>query len=268
MSPKIWNENYRSIACINFYSANGIIVNTFTGFKVGKYLITEKNVALQDKAIEAHVSFIADDSMGIGHIIKMSYKDFKLCINNSLLENYQFVACIFDDNGFKAIPSLKISTKKTHYIGSEIGILGFQSDNNSLALKAGIISTYTKAKNQKFIQFDAAIVRGNSGAPLIDIESNEILGIVGYRLSAVNQSYSQLMKIINGNLEFLKQYEGKLNLMDIDLIQVLMVSQNQVKHIAHEFYRTASLMYGYALDLTLNDEIREFLLTEKIEAKI
>jgi len=77
-------------------------------------------------------------------------------------------------------------------------------------------------------------------------------------LASLNQSYNQLMTIIKGNLDFLKLSEGKVNIMDFDLIQVLMVHQNQIKHLVHEFYKTSSFMYGFALELASVSEVLRF----------
>jgi hypothetical protein len=65
-----------------------------------------------------------------------------------------------------------------------------------------------------------------------------------------------MMKIINDNLKALKEGEGKINIQDIDPIQVLIASQNQIKHIAKEFYKSADIRTGFAL--TINHIINYF----------
>jgi len=57
------------------------------------------------------------------------------------------------------------------------------------------------------------------------------------------------MRIMNANLKVLKEAEGKINMEDIDPIQVLIVNQNQIKHMATEFFKTANMRVGYATEL-------------------
>jgi hypothetical protein len=61
---------------------------------------------------------------------------------------------------------------------------------------------------------------------------------------------------MNANLEVLKQAEGKIMMQDVDPIQVLIANQNQIKHLAHEFFRNASINSGFALDI---HQVSEYL---------
>jgi hypothetical protein len=249
MYRKIWDQNFRAIACLSFYSAKGILVNTLTGFKYGKYLVTDKSAYLIEKANDVHIAFCEKDRNIPSVFVTLSLQEFHNRIFKSIIEGTNFVMVNIDFPEFIEIPSLKICNTKKYAVGSPIAIIGHQDEHQNLTLKSGIISANFRYKGFDYIQFDANIIQGNSGSPLIDVENNEVIGLVGYRLATINQSYHQLMKIINGNIELLKQFEGKFNVIDIDLVQVLLANQNQIKHMAHEFYKTASFVYGYALEL-------------------
>jgi hypothetical protein len=58
-----------------------------------------------------------------------------------------------------------------------------------------------------------------------------------------------MMRIINNNLKVLHEAEGKINMEDIDPIQVLIVNQNQIKHMAAEFFKTMNLRVGLAAEI-------------------
>jgi hypothetical protein len=58
-----------------------------------------------------------------------------------------------------------------------------------------------------------------------------------------------MMRIINSNLQVLKEAEGKIDMEDIDPIQVLIANQNQIKHIVVEFFKTTNMRVGYAAEL-------------------
>ena len=55
--------------------------------------------------------------------------------------------------------------------------------------------------------------------------------MIGHRLEGMAKTYNQMMKIINDNLKTLKDGEAQINIQDIDPIQVLVASQNQIKHM-------------------------------------
>ena len=40
-----------------------------------------------------------------------------------------------------------------------------------------------------------------------------------------------------------------MNIMDIDPIQVLIANQHQIKQISREFYRSATMLFGYANEI-------------------
>jgi hypothetical protein len=135
-------------------------------------------------------------------------------------------------------------------IGRSIAIVGYQFEHRNLALKVGIISAlYTNSKGLCFIQYDGTLKPGNSGAPLLDAENGRVLGVVTNREMGISKSYKELMEIIDSNLRILKEQEGKSELFDVDLAQVLHANQSQIKHITREFFLNATFSIRYALEI-------------------
>ena len=131
-----------------------------------------------------------------------------------------------------------------------IAVLGYQLEQENLAIKSGIISSlFRHSDGFNSIQVDCTIKQGNAGSPLIDAESLEVIGVIGHRLASIARSYRALMRIINNNLQVLKEAEGKINMEEIDPIQVLIANQNQIKHMATEFFKTTNMRVGYAAEL-------------------
>ena len=71
--------------------------------------------------------------------------------------------------------------------GASIAIIGFPFGNTGLHLQSittGIISSKTiTSSGVKLLQFDSMIHEGNSGSPLINLETNQIIGIVTNRFN-------------------------------------------------------------------------------------
>ena len=90
------------------------------------------------------------------------------------------------------------------------------------------------------------IFKGKNTAEYSDLElariRNKEMGFV--------KSYKELNEIIDTNLKFLKEQEGKANLFEVDLAQVLSANQKQIKHILREFFLNATVRVGFALEIS------------------
>ncbi|MBL7111676.1 MAG: trypsin-like peptidase domain-containing protein [Bacteroidales bacterium] len=251
MFRKIWKQVHPSVCSIHFMSKAGTRITTFTGFKIMNYLITDDVIdkfGIPDSVV---LRFSMEDGCSERASKNFSFKDFKKKIirpGGNAAPGYVII-CL-EDPEFKDIPSLRCSRKINYDIGHPIAILGYQLEQQNLAIKSGIISSFfTNSDGLKYIQIDCSIKQGNAGSPLIDLETEEVVGVIGHRLAGIARSYKELMIIFNQNLSVLNEVQGKFNYDDIDPVQVLIANQNQIKHIATEFYKTANMGVGYAVDL-------------------
>ncbi len=263
MYRQVWNKCHGAVCAVNFFSSKGIRYDSVTGFKYGRYLITDEMVYKIDRASEVQIAFMEDDGLTIKASVKITDKDFRNRMIKGIKENIPGFALIdIDFPQFDDIPSLKLSNKKSVAIATPIAVIGHQLEHNNLAIKTGIVSSHLRQNGLKYMQFDAAIDRGNSGSPLINAETCEVIGIVGHRLASLLEGYKRMIQIINNNLSMLKEAEGKINLQDIDPIQVLIANQNQIKHMAQDFFKTASIMYGFALEI---NQVSEYIDIAELE---
>jgi len=230
---------------------NGIKMNSLTGFRVENYIVTDEYIYKIKKCHEVVFQFVGADGYSPTHSVKILYDELNLRFNH-LAEYDNEGYALIDISGLMLdqVPSLIADFSEQGRIGMSIAILGFHGDQDNMSLKTGTISSFLRMENAKrYIQFDASIKQGNSGSPLINIENGNVIGIVGYRLSAFTRSYEAFKEIIEENLRLLRKSEGKMNIMDIDPIQVLIANQNQLKQISREFYRTAMMSYGFAHEI-------------------
>lgn len=266
MYKSVWNKCQNSVCQLSFYSSAGIKLLSMTGFKVNNhFLITDDYLFKIYKAVKVKISFVNSDGYTENASIEIPMNELKKRIIKGIdKEKISFAAINMDFEEFANIPSLKLSTNKTIEIGQSIAVLGYQLDQENLSIKTGIVSSAFKHDNGlKYLQVDSNIKQGNSGSPLINAETGEVIGIIGHKLATITQSHKRMKQIINNNLAILKKSQGKFNVEEIDPIQVLIANQNQIKHITNEIYKTATMSIGYALDISyVHDLFEEFIDAE------
>lgn len=272
MYKTVWNKCQKSVCQISFYSPSGIKLISMTGFKVNDhFLITDEHLFKIRKASKVKLRFVNADGFTEKASIEITMSELKRRtikgINN---DKTSFAAINIDFKEFKKIPSLKISKNKEIEIGQNIAILGYQLEQDNLAVKTGIISSaFIHENGLKYIQVDSNVKQGNSGSPLINAESGEVIGIIGHKLAAITRSHKRMNQIINNNLAILKKSQGKFNVEEIDPIQVLIANQNQIKYISNEIYKTATMSTGYALDISyVYDLFEEFIDAEVSQSSL
>lgn len=273
MLKLVWDNCYQAVCNISFFSENGIKVGALTGFRIQNYLVTDEFIYNIKRFGEVVFQFIEKDGYTPANSFRMSASEFHERISRVVeYENEGYALIHLDNLNMDGIPSLIPDFGSNLHIGQSIAILGFHGDQENMSLKGGLVSSFVKMENgKKYIQFDAAIKQGNSGSPLIDIHSGKVIGVVGYRLSAFSRSYEAFKNIIDENLRLLRKSEGKMNIMDIDPIQVLIANQNQLKQMSREFYRTAMMNYGFAHEIYSMKEyldVAEDAVPKKKEIKV
>ena len=247
----VWDKNFASVCSISFYGSNGAKIHALTGFKIKDHIVTDDHIYNLQDAKEVKIVFYKEDGVSKKFVIQSTVREF---LNNLPRKGD------FDMLGFSlipatqpelnTIPSLSLCRSCNNLIGKSVCSIGYQSENNNLSLKTGIISSYTTDdKGNSYIQFDGTVKSGNSGAPLIKHGTGNVVGIIRIKVQGVVQSLNEIVSIIDANLEVLKGAEGKFTLNDIDLFQVLIANQTQIKHLNKELLKNITEKSGYALDI-------------------
>ena len=249
MLRETWKRNFQSICSIRFFDSHEFEISLFTGFKAGNYIFTHDGVTRIKKAVTVEISFIKSEDTLKKETVRLSVNDFfNRMITSSDRDFVDFLIISIEGLGLERIPSMIISTENKSYFGSSVAVIGFQFDHPGLAVKKGIISSYKIINQQKYLLFDGILSHGNSGSPLIHIEKNMVIGIIGHKLSTIDNNYQQMMGIINTNIKMLKEATGKMEISGVDPIQVMVAAQHQIKQLANDLYKTSYLGNGYALN--------------------
>ncbi len=266
MYRKIWKRCVHSVAQLNFYTDLDIKILTLTGFKIRNFLITDEGIRKISHFDKVEIKFVDKDGYTplASKVLNKSELDKRTILgyNNKFLN---FVVINIDFEEFKNIPSLSLGEDEEMEVGQPIATLGYQISQENLSIKQGIISSFHfNEEGNKYIQIDTSIKAGNAGSPLINLETGNIIGVIGHKLTELSQAYRNLKNIMNSNINLLKKYQGKYSLEDIDPVQVLIANQNQIKYITKEIYRIADMGVSYAVpSMEIANFIKENLIIEE-----
>jgi hypothetical protein len=259
----VWKLCHSSVCCIHFLNGNDIEIVSLTGFKAGDYLFTHDMINRLHKAEFVEIKFVREDGHTTAAVERMSMHDFSERIITSYDQEITGFSLIsLTDLSFDHIPSLQLAANRHLSIGQAVAVIGYQYDNPSLTIKSGILSTLIHRNNARYLQFDGSIIWGNSGSPLIDLKTNEVLGIIGYKLDRRNKSYEKMIEISSSNIKSLEKAQGEFEVAGVDPIQVLIAWQKQILQLAGEVYKASGSGIGIAIDFKT---IQQLLRSSGIE---
>lgn len=86
-----------------------------------------------------------------------------------------------------SVPASIFGNENNIHVGSTVGYLGFpfgQSGLHTLKVSQSIVSSKVVSQNgTRQFQLDAMVHEGNSGGPLIDLATNQVIGVISGRFS-------------------------------------------------------------------------------------
>ena len=251
MLTKVWKLCYSSVCQLNFLNERGVCIDSLSGFKVGKFLVTSQQAFSVENAHKVQITFVSSDANTVSASMKIPYTEFTQELRIGVVQDSGHYAVVnIDFPDFEHIPGLTLSEQRNFPIGSSVASLGFNHDYPNLSLKSGVISSvFANSNGVRFLQFDGQVAYGNSGSPIIDIATMEVVGIVSRRSTPASNAYHQLKDIIVTNLAELKRVETVVKFGDVDPIQVLIANQNQLKLLANVIYKHSSTSTAQAVML-------------------
>ena len=246
---------------VDFFSSSNVKVMSISGFKIANQIVTDDMIYKVRDAEQVEIRFLGEDGFTSYASVKISYAALlQLLPDKSEFDHLGIVIIPADFPEFEKVPCLTLCKACDIKIGRSVAVIGYQVEQKNMALKTGIISShYTNSKGLGFIQYDGTVKPGNSGAPLLDVETGRVIGVVMNKEMGFVKSYKELMEITDANLKVLKEQEGKSKFFDVDLAQVLYANQSQIKHILKEFFQNATVRVGFALEI---EHVLEYLETK------
>lgn len=135
------------------------------------------------------------------------------------------------------------STKR---VGQPVAFLGYPLEHQNLVCHAGIISSFYMTNLVNVIQIDASVNPSNSGGPLFDTGSGEVIGIVTRKATGLTNIFDELRTAIRGNVALLENMQEFITFGNFSIKQALSASQMAILRTLDQIERSANVGIGYA----------------------
>lgn len=258
-TKEIWKKINPSV-CQIIHRKNNKVISVGTGFKCQNYIITNNHVYNPINSDEITIQFKKTNGKQISLEKKYNSEEFISLLKDGMpKDSWDFA--ILEDSHFTEIPNLKLTDEKKEIdVGQKCIFLGFPFSSNYLTIHEAIVSAkYTNSSNNvKYIQLDASVNGGNSGGPLIEIETQEVIGIITLKKTGFSDRFRELNDSFKSNIEVLEKSNGAtIEMSGIDIMKTFTAIQNQFAVLGKEIERSSNVGIGFAFEL---DEVRKGLI--------
>jgi hypothetical protein len=239
MYKNLWKEIAGTICRLELRGDMGYVLETYTGFKVKSFVVTSQEIFTNEKATDVTITFYANDGFTEELKFTIDYSEFIEELRVGPGSNkWGFGVIDADFLSDKRQKSLIMSSSEDVEVGQEIVVLGSGSKNN-LSLCHGIVTGKYVDNGVVKIQHDITVDCSFAGAPIVDPVTQKIIGVLSENDDPIALTYKQIQELSDNNILRLKGVSEKLIVDDIDIVQVLQVGQQQIKHLSKVLYNSA-----------------------------
>ncbi|MDD5438168.1 MAG: serine protease [Patescibacteria group bacterium] len=235
--------------------SSGIVSITF--LKAGSKIASGSAFLAKDMVISNnHIFHPGEGSFAPDVIVKLKVDNSEFTFKYSDLASYvvcgspqehddYIVLDIRDNNFFKSKYQFELGTHKDIRTGEQVLIMGYPFEQEQLTSHIGYISAQYLEGGVNIMQLDASVNNGNSGGPLIDLRTKNVVGIITRKATGLVKQFDDLMDTFDKNAEILQKLEG-IAWGGLTIGKILATSQQQMNEIAKNIKRSANVGIGYA----------------------
>jgi len=247
----LWQNIHKSVCSITFLK-NDERIASGTGFKVNNKLVTNYHVIQVPTATHVQLRFVNEDGYTDSASKIVPLNQFLTKLADSMpIDSWDYAILDLDWPEFTSIPPLNLCVIDEFAIGQSVALFGYQFDQPNLSIHSGILASRFISGGVKYLQLDASVNQGNSGGPLVNPNTSEVIGIVTRKMTGLTKQFDELLRSFEHNIQTLEQASkgGTIQMFGIDPIEGMKISQTQMAKISLEIKRSANVGIGYAYEL-------------------
>ncbi len=232
------------------------VLGNGTGFLTEKGLVTNSHVIRPPGQIDAFRIRFED----LEHPIRLLSSDlYKAIVAESPESESDYAFIGLTEPEFEGRHRFKLGKSDEISIGENILFLGYPFGMPQLTAHMGYVSSMHEQQGREIIQIDGSVNGGNSGGPLLSLETGDVVGIITRAVTGiVEQEFNNLITALQNNVQVLSRAKSIMKIGGIDPIEGIKVSQIAMEQIARNLTRSANVGIGYAFSI---DTIRKHIET-------
>ncbi len=219
-----------------------------SAFSTCGYLVTNHHVFLGFAGSRAWIRREGEEDPSKGFVLGLGEFQKRLR-SGSEQKDFDFaVLDVPEVVAHKEVYSFALKGKAGYRCGENVAFAGYPFEHLNLTSHTGMISSFFKSGQVEVIQLDASVNPSNSGGPLFDVASGDVLGIVTRRATGLTRAFDELRRTLTANIQVIgaARAGGAVRLMRIDPLEVLTIGQRQMLLTLDEIERQANVGIGYA----------------------
>ena len=228
------------------YSVGGNRVASGSGFLARGYLVTNHHVFVGPNNAAVTLGWQLDAAPQRQEV-QLQYNAFAGRLVTGSPENgFDFAVLDIPQLRANGLFDFQLQAPAGKRIGDPICFLGFPLEHRNLTCHQGIISSFFRSGTANIIQLDASVNQGNSGGPLLDPDTGNVIGLVTRKGTGLSRLFDQLLAVFDQNIQALEQARGIIGIGPIDPVAAMVAGQHQMRALANEILRSANVGVGYA----------------------
>ncbi len=231
-------------------------IGSGSGFLTNDKLITNFHVFNAPPDVEVRLGWQPDEDARSRQELSVSYSEFSgWMISGSDEDHYDFAILDGGELPLSNLAQFSFNLPSKRLVGRDVLFLGFPLEHSNLVCHRGMISSTYRNAGVDIIQIDASVNQSNSGGPLVDLDTENVIGIITRKGTGLSKLFDDLMRAFDTNIQVLTAGGANISMGGIDLKQALTAGQAQVKQLSAEILRSANVGIGYAFSSAqiLND---------------
>jgi|AntRauTorcE11897_2_1112592.scaffolds.fasta_scaffold00645_5 S1-C subfamily serine protease len=234
------------------YVKNQKKIGSGSGFILNGYLVTNNHVIQTPENTNFLIRFHNSDPKDLSDGLLYKHDDFlNFLATGSDVNSFDFA--VFDIPKIRKndLFSFDFGEVDKMKIGDNIAFLGYPLEHNNLVVHNGMISSFYNSgpSNTEIIQLDASVNASNSGGPLVDISTGNVIGIITRKATGLSMIFEELRDVLDKNIAQIKQAKGMIWLGGFNPVSGFIAGQNQLKSLTNEIERSANVGIGYAVSI-------------------
>jgi S1-C subfamily serine protease len=218
-----------------------------SAFLVEGGLVTNSHVIRPIGSVDAFRIRFEDLSEPIRMLPEDLYKNIKF---ESPEDEYDYAFIGIDEKEFEGRFRFELEKSYEISVGQQILFLGFPFGMPQLTAHLGYVSSIHEKRSREIIQIDGSVNGGNSGGPLLSIESGKVVGIITRAVTGIIElEFDNLISILQNNQKILSQPRASIDIGGIDPIEGIRASQSAMEQIARNLKRAANVGIGHAFSI-------------------